>query len=282
MNLINFSQGSGDFELDKSTFEYMQEAYKSLNVLGMIVNTENDSSGVGYILSGVYKTTATSGALPDADPSGTYSAGYIYVNGEVFKFEGGAYQSSISKHITNPVLGTAHDSKYSDIVYKFGTTGISSISFDSLKRVPKLMEASFIDEIRMYGGSLGDLPLGWYHCDGSNGTVDMRGRMPIGIDPTYNPSGDTSDYNLETFNASGGSRDHELEVEEMPEHIHGIEDGGDQGGAGGKIMAGSGAIVVTGDLSNASTKPTGGNSKHTNMPPYRVVNFIQYKGYVKP
>jgi microcystin-dependent protein len=283
MKSIDFSQGSGEFQLDKRTFEFMQEAYKSLNVLGMLMGTENAAYGNGYILSGVHDVSASSGDISGTGTS--YTNGYLYINGEVVPFIGGTATSNIILEESTPTLGTPHDSKYSTKAYRFGT-GVGSIPFSSIKRVPKLMEAAFIDEIRIYGGTdLNDLPLGWYLCDGNNGTLNLSGRIPIQYDGSYTRGSDVLDFNLENLHHEGGSRDHELTVGEIPEHKHGLEDGGDQGGnPGGYVFVSNGpdtATTVT-NLDSAFTTETGGGGKHTNMPPYKVVYYIQYKGYVKP
>lgn len=277
MKSIDFSQGSGEFQLDKRTFEFMQEAYKSLNVLGMLMGTENAFYGNGYILSGVHDVSATSG---DISGSGTnYTDGYLFINGEVVPFIGGTATSNIILEEGTPTLGTPHDSKYSTKAYRFGT-GVGSIPFSSIKRVPKLMEAAFIDEIRIYGGTdLNDLPLGWYLCDGNNGTLNLSGRFPIQYDGSYTRGSDVLDFNLENLHHEGGSRDHELTEGEIPEHRHTISNIGDSDIGTGSVSRSDNLGVSSPSI---NTEPAGGGGKHTNMPPYKVVYYIQYKGYVKP
>lgn len=297
MKLIDFSQGSGDFQLDKKTFEYLQEAYKSLSVIGMLVGTENLTKGSrGYILSGVHDTNASAGAITGSGAS--YSNGYVYIDGEIYRFIGGLSSGSVILETQIPNLGTPHDSKYTEIVCRFGT-GVNSIPFSQLRRVPKLMEASFIDEIRMYGGTdLNNLPLGWYLCDGQNETLDLRGRVPIQYNSTYVQGSDSMDYNFDVPFSEGGSRDHQLQISELPAHKHstGVFNkfvalgsdvpGDDTLGSVPDSVNDTNEIAITGFTAQNKTdmteKSIGGNLKHTNMQPYKVVYFIQYKGYVKP
>ena len=49
--------------------------------------------------------------------------------------------------------------------------------------------------ISLWYGSIGSVPAGWYLCDGSNGTPDLRDRFIVGAGSTY------------SVNATGGSAD---------------------------------------------------------------------------
>jgi len=49
--------------------------------------------------------------------------------------------------------------------------------------------------ISLWYGSIGSVPSGWYLCDGSNGTPDLRNRFIVGAGSTY------------SVNATGGSAD---------------------------------------------------------------------------
>lgn len=65
----------------------------------------------------------------------------------------------------------------------------------------------------------------WQLCDGTNGSPDMRDRMPIGAGVTYS-SGETGGTNSATSGAAGGhdhggaSSGHALTEAEMAEHRH--------------------------------------------------------------
>jgi microcystin-dependent protein len=62
--------------------------------------------------------------------------------------------------------------------------------------------------IMMWAGSAGSVPTGWWLCDGSNGTPDLRGQFIVGAGGAYNP-GDT-----------GGSEGVTLNANTLPIHSH--------------------------------------------------------------
>jgi len=62
--------------------------------------------------------------------------------------------------------------------------------------------------ISIWYGSIGSVPSGWYLCDGSNGTPDLRDRFVIGAGSTYSVA------------ATGGSATHTITTAEMPSHSH--------------------------------------------------------------
>jgi microcystin-dependent protein len=62
--------------------------------------------------------------------------------------------------------------------------------------------------ISLWYGSLGSIPTGWYLCDGSNGTPDLRDRFIVGAGSTY------------SVGATGGSTTHTITTSEMPSHTH--------------------------------------------------------------
>lgn len=158
-------------------------------------------------------------------------------------------------------------------------------------------------------------PDGWLLCDGSalnqneypdlyavignsyggSGNTfnlpDLRGRAPFG----YHAQQDT----FSTLGSTGGTVDHQLTVEEMPEHNHTGETDNDgahrhRGNAWMVVEEGNDASVIR-DLDdddqpnegpadirndesahkhNFTTDPTGGNEPHPNMPPFQVLNYI--------
>ena len=62
--------------------------------------------------------------------------------------------------------------------------------------------------ISLWYGSIGSVPLGWYLCDGSNGTPDLRDRFVVGAGSTY------------SVGSTGGATTQTLTTNQMPSHSH--------------------------------------------------------------
>jgi len=62
--------------------------------------------------------------------------------------------------------------------------------------------------ISLWYGSIGSVPTGWYLCDGTNGTPDLRDKFVIGAGSTY------------AVAATGGSTTSTLVIGNLPAHTH--------------------------------------------------------------
>ena len=93
-------------------------------------------------------------------------------------------------------------------------------------------------------------PTGWAICDGTNGTPDMRGFVPVGY-----KSGDT---NFGTLNGTVGEATHTLTNAEMPNNTY----------LYGTLSSGTG--LYTGTQRNQ----VGGGGAHNNIQPSIIINFI--------
>ena len=115
--------------------------------------------------------------------------------------------------------------------------------------------------IVMWSGS--DIPNGWALCDGTNGTPDLRGRFVLGV---------SDSHKLKT---KGGTEEVTLEVEQMPEHQHFMNnvvgftktESAAKGGTGDTTLA-----VYSGRI--YFTDAAGESQPHNNMPPYYTLAYI--------
>jgi microcystin-dependent protein len=158
--------------------------------------------------------------------------------------------------------------------------------------------------ITMWSGSIGAIPSGWFLCDGTNGTPDLRDRFIVGAGSTY------------AVNATGGAATVTLTQAQTPAHTHGygpanVVSGGTHGhgvndpthlhtyqrrnrGAGATPESqngGLGAVVATVAsgtgifLSDAgshahnygptNTTSIGSSGSHENRPPYFALCYIR-------
>ena len=62
--------------------------------------------------------------------------------------------------------------------------------------------------ISLWYGSIGSVPTGWYLCDGSNGTPDLRDKFIVGAGNSY------------AVSATGGSSSATLTTDNLPAHTH--------------------------------------------------------------
>ncbi len=135
--------------------------------------------------------------------------------------------------------------------------------------------------IIIWSGSVASVPSGWYLCNGSNGTPDLRNRFVIGAGSTYSVA------------ATGGSKDaivvsHTHTATSTvtdPGHLHtiGTADGNfaapstypakrqDVSTADGSYNSGSQTTGITVATTNAST---GSSGTDANLPPYYALCYI--------
>lgn len=183
MNKINFNQ-TGGFPLSTNILEAMQSAYAIFNQLGNLAGNKAIISGCEQL-------------------GNTVADGVIFLNGEILPFKGGAIGSSIiikeesesrvfEDGATKPVIlkkyatfGTSTpektftwaEFKRVDNLLDLTEKKAEKIELDkSIKRIEKLEEQKpMIGEIKQGIFDLDNLPEGWFHCNGQNGTPDLRG-----------------------------------------------------------------------------------------------------------
>jgi len=123
--------------------------------------------------------------------------------------------------------------------------------------------------IVMWSGSIASVPSGWYLCDGSNSTPDLRNRFIVGAGSTYSVAG------------TGGSAD-----AIVVSHTHTVTDPGHNHtytahlntGASGPISLNDRLPLQTNSTSTATTgisiNSTGSSGTNANLPPYYALAYI--------
>lgn len=138
-----------------------------------------------------------------------------------------------------------------------------------------------------------NIPTGWAWCNGENGTIDMRGKFPVGYDP------DDTDYDDAT--STGGSATMTDSDHTVAAHDHTGTSGTESththtftttAGAGWDVIGTSGAdhVLLLANHTHTGTTDAGDSHSHTiieqgavtlthstqdNRPPWRVVVWIQ-------
>lgn len=124
---------------------------------------------------------------------------------------------------------------------------------------------------------------GWALCNGSNGTVDLRGRFLVGYDNrNSDPSNGIWDILYNTVGSTGGEKAHVLTEAELPA----IGFDATEYGLIRKSEPGENVTVASVDTTGAGVEPdvktepldfpfNGSGTAHENRPPFRVVVYIQ-------
>ena len=167
--------------------------------------------------------------------------------------------------------------------YKFiiqTATGTSLQTLDNiypiLQNAPASAPAVPSGGIILWSGSTGSVPSGWYLCDGTNGTPDLRNSFIVGAGNTYSvgATGGTADSIVvsHTHTATSTVTD--------PGHNHTLAT--TTGGLGGqdaptRALAGSTTTgTSTTGITVATTNATTGTSgTNQNLPPYYALAYIQ-------
>ncbi len=291
MNKLKLNNTAG-FPLDTDVLAFMQEAYSVFNHLGNL-------AGNYAIISGCKIT------------GNKVENGVVFIDGEVLPFKGGTLGTSVIIKNDIKKLPFEDGSLKPVEITKYVTfgTGSSAISWNKFKRLKDLqeLEAEIKDNkkedkelnkklvalekrlteklnkivpkglVAIWGRSANEIPEGWVECE------DLRGRVPVGCDPYYDyvDNDDRTNYHLNQKGYTGGKREHQLTIHEMPKHKHDINyydynKNSTQGSALKTQYSNSKKF-------NSTRRPLfedskGGDKAHTNMQPYRVVEFIEFVG----
>jgi len=166
--------------------------------------------------------------------------------------------------------------------YKFviqTSAGASIQTLDNLypilQNAPSSAPAIPSGGIILWSGSTGSVPSGWYLCDGTNGTPDLRNSFIVGAGNTY------------AVGATGGSADaivvshtHTASVTD-PGHAHDIPRKNALSGGVESYVAGGGGNVIANLPTNTATTgisvtnaTAGVSGTNANLPPYYALAYI--------
>ena len=198
------------------------------------------------------------GIIPNANPIILGTDGRI--SGEIW-FSAGYNYKLVLKDASDVLIAT-YDNLYGII----GTIPTASPTLPS-------------GVIVLWSGAIGSIPSGYYLCDGTNGTPDLRDRFIIGAGNTYsvNQTGGTADSIVVSHTHTATSTSTVTD----PGHFHtaSISTGGAASGgntdrlsqAGGSTGTSTTGITVATSTTNA-TAGTSGTGQ--NIPPYFALCYI--------
>ena len=155
--------------------------------------------------------------------------------------------------------------------------GLSSIAYGLLSE--ENPSAGIIPRggIIMWSGAIAAIPLGWYLCNGTNGTPDLRDRFVIGAGTSY------------AVAATGGSKDaivvaHTHNMNAAGAHSHsltlnnttgtGVSDPVAKWSALSGVSATSTATTADAGTHTHTIDSTGSSGTNANLPPYYALAFI--------
>lgn len=151
------------------------------------------------------------------------------------------------------------------------TTQVATTAFVLANSVPSGM-------IAMWSGSVATIPSGWYLCNGSNGTPDLRDRFVVGAGSTY-----SVDATGGSANAIVVSHTHTAtSVVTDPGHIHAVGTYGSVGsGINGSTFTTPNITgiqnipsAVTGITVSTTNASAGSSGTNANLPPYYALCYI--------
>ena len=276
MNIVRYKQ-TGGFPLDTNNLDFLQSSFHILNTLGNL-------AGDMVIISGCEIT------------GNTVSNGVVYVNKEVLEFRGGSLSANVFIK-EEAVSGTFEDGSFKPIeITRYVTFGSSTpektFKWEDFKRVDNLIQqgvknADFEKRIKALENKKSPVPIGliaiwgkpasepipegWKEC------TDLRGRMPLGWNP--------DDTDFSELLKNDGEKTHQLKVQELPvieggfetvTHMTRLGTGVVRGVSGGQAQIAGGASQW---LHEQMELKFGENQPHNNMPPYRIIKFIEFIGF---
>lgn len=192
-------------------------------------------------------------------------------------------QTLTNKTLTSPTVNTAVISGGTIDNAVIGGTTAAAGSFTNLTVSGTVTGFGTVPSggIIMWSGSIASIPSGWYLCNGSNGTPDLRDRFVVGAGSTYAVAATGG-----SANATLVSHTHTASVSD-PGHSHTLgpyqawhgRDGtyhADPTWSSGDVSpySQSGATGSTGTGISVSNSTEGSSATNANLPPYYALAYI--------
>jgi len=181
-----------------------------------------------------------------------FTGGVVYLNDGTYDFDGGTH-SGLQYPLCQPELESIGSGTYSGWnLKKLDSTNLyffgSGISSGYIRPTPRFFDDP-VGTIKLWSGSTSTIPAGWRLCDGTNGTIDLRGRFVMGLNTTSGAPG-----NEASVGQSGGYRYHGYSENQHTKTT---------------VAAGSGASSAIATIDAASGNDT------DNRPRFYVLAYIQ-------
>ena len=166
--------------------------------------------------------------------------------------------------------------------YKFVIQTASAVAIQTLDNLYPILQNAPVSApsipsggIILWSGATGSIPSGWYLCDGTNGTPDLRNSFIVGAGNTYavGATGGTADAIVvsHTHTATVTDPGHLHSYSANPVNVSGGATGGQRDSNGQQTN--NTATAVTGiSVTNATAGTSGTNQ---NLPPYYALAYIQ-------
>lgn len=155
------------------------------------------------------------------------------------------------------------------------TTGDSSTKVATTAFVAGAASGAFPSGgIIIWSGASSAIPSGWYLCNGSNGTPDLRDRFVVGAGSTYSVgnTGGSKDAIVVSHTHSATDSGHQHDAPSGTINVFGTGSSGTTGKYNGSA---SGTRDLTSSSSaNISVSTTGASGTNANLPPYYALCYI--------
>ena len=284
MNTINFIQ-TGGVPLTNNVAAEFEKAYSIFNAYGAL-------AGDKTIISGCVENGSS------------VSDGFIYVNNELFYFEGGSKSDNIFLNVQN-IDKVFEDQNPKTLIkirtLKFGNAIDNVWAWSDFKRIDTMLslmlrldtlEASqTITNAKLAIFTKGGVVFPWFKAvedipEGFAPVWNIAGKTIVGLDP--------NDTDFDTVGKLFGSKKHYLSIEEMPIHKHSTSPfnkfvakasdlSNNSSSSASFDKDSSSTELAIGNLNatqmiTATEKSIGGNQPHNNVQPSIVANYIEWVG----